>query len=71
MGLSPGGNDFAAPFGGLNPSGNVNPAGVLMGMAWNAVEIPGDGDQGPLVFETTGGISGERQWLSWGNFYIP
>lgn len=71
MGLSPGGNFFQAPFGGLNPSGNVNPAGVLMGMAWNAVAIPTAGDQGPLVFETDSGISGVRQWLSWGNFYIP
>lgn len=71
MGLSPGGNAFQAPFGGTNPSGSPSPSGVLMGMVWNAVAIPGAGDQGPLVFETTGGISGVRQWLSWGNFYIP
>lgn len=71
MGLSPGGNKFQAPFAGLNPSGSVNPSGVLLGMAWNAVEVATAGDQGPLVYETDNGISGVRQWLSWGNFYIP
>lgn len=71
MGLSPGGNAFDAPFGGLNPSGGVNPAGVLMGFAWNGVALPEAGDYGGLVFQTTSGISGERQWLNWGNFYIP
>lgn len=70
MGLSPDGNFFQAPFDGVNPSGSVNPAGVLMGMVWNAVELA-SGDAGPLVYETNSGISGVRQWLSWGNFYTP
>lgn len=71
MGLSPGGNSFDAPFGGLNPSGGVNPAGVLMGFAWNAVAILNAQDSGPLVYNTSSGISGVRQWLGWGNFYTP
>jgi len=37
MGLSPGGNQFAAPFDGLNPSGSSSPSGVLLGFVWNAV----------------------------------
>lgn len=71
MGLSPGGNSFDAPFGGTNPAGGPNPSGVLMGFAWNAVALPAAGDAGPLVYNTSSGISGVRQWLSWGNFYIP